>query len=210
MNQQMSEYWENLAAEQRLMPIAALDQSRIALEWAEFLIESGFKAVEMTLRAANSLNVLSEVAKTFGNDLQVGAGSILDESMAEQAASAGAAFMVSPGATPSLVSFFQDKQIPWLPGVATISEALNMRSHGFSHQKFFPASTLGGRATIEAWSAPCPDLKLCPTGGVSLDEVNHYLALNSVFMVGASALAPKHADDDYRPRIRAWLTQIRK
>jgi 2-dehydro-3-deoxyphosphogluconate aldolase/(4S)-4-hydroxy-2-oxoglutarate aldolase len=203
------EFWSSLCEQQRLMPIAALDQSTLALEWAEFLLNSGFKAIEMTLRTPNSLHALTDVVKTFGQDLTVGAGSILDETMAEQAVSAGAAFIISPGATDQLLHYAQVKEIPWLPGVATLSESLQLREHGFVFQKFFPASTLGGRATIEAWSGPCPELHLCPTGGVALDEINHYLALKAVFMVGASALAPKHSEDDYQARVKAWLTHIR-
>lgn len=208
MLDQSFDFWENLSQSQKLMPIAAIDQQTLALEWAEFLLNLEFHAIEITLRTENSLKIFSEVKRVFGNDLKVGAGSILNEMMADQAINAGADFIVSPGSTDEMLHYFQDKPFPWLPGVATLSESLNLTSHGFNYHKFFPANTLGGIATLSAWSLPCKNLKLCPTGGITHNDVNDYLSLDCVFMVGASALAPKNKEDTYQKRVKEWLLQL--
>lgn len=200
-------FWEDLSQSQKLMPIAAIEQPTLALEWAEFLLSLDFHAIEITLRTENSLKIFGEVKRVFGKDLKVGAGSILNEIMAEQAINAGSDFIVSPGSTDELLHYFQDKPFPWLPGVATLSESLNLISHGFKYHKFFPANTLGGIATLRAWSGPCPDLRLCPTGGITINDINDHLNLDSVFMIGASALAPRNKEDAYQQRVNEWVAR---
>jgi 2-dehydro-3-deoxyphosphogluconate aldolase/(4S)-4-hydroxy-2-oxoglutarate aldolase len=100
---------------------------------------------------------------------------------------------VSPGSTRELVSAARAGQQPWLPGVATVSEAMRMRNAGFDHLKFFPAGPSGGIAFLKAVAPVLQDVKFCPTGGVDQSNAESYLALPNVFAVGGSWVMPHDA-----------------
>jgi 2-dehydro-3-deoxyphosphogluconate aldolase/(4S)-4-hydroxy-2-oxoglutarate aldolase len=106
---------------------------------------------------------------------------------------AGARFGLSPGATPALLEAVTRHGLPFIPGVATASEAMAARDAGFDLLKCFPARELGGVELLRAWAGPLPGIRFCPTGGVSASNVGHYLALPNVAMVGGSWLTPAAA-----------------
>ena len=106
---------------------------------------------------------------------------------------AGARFALSPGNTPALIDAVLRAGLPFIPGVATPSEAMAMRDAGFPLMKCFPAAQLGGVEVLKAWGGPLPDLRFCPTGGVSLSNMAQFLALPNVAMVGGSWLTPAAA-----------------
>jgi 2-dehydro-3-deoxyphosphogluconate aldolase / (4S)-4-hydroxy-2-oxoglutarate aldolase len=103
---------------------------------------------------------------------------------------AGAKFLVSPGATPGLVQAAAETPVPFLPGVATAGEALALLEKGLKMLKFFPAEPAGGAAYLKALAAPLPDIRFCPTGGITLKNAPAYLALANVICVGGSWVAP--------------------
>ena len=109
----------------------------------------------------------------------------------EQSLNAGAAFLVTPGASPSLLKALWDAGAPALPGVATVSEAMTASEAGFTAMKFFPAEQAGGIGYLRALHGPLPELVFCPTGGIGADRAADYLALPNVACVGGSWIAPK-------------------
>jgi 2-dehydro-3-deoxyphosphogluconate aldolase/(4S)-4-hydroxy-2-oxoglutarate aldolase len=119
----------------------------------------------------------------------VGAGTLLTEKDVEAAKEAGATFGVSPGATRRLLDACEANDLPLLPGAATPSEAMQLLERGYSVQKFFPAEANGGVPVLRAWGAPLPQVRFCPTGGVSLGNARDYLALPNVLCVGGSWVA---------------------
>ncbi|MBD3765813.1 MAG: bifunctional 4-hydroxy-2-oxoglutarate aldolase/2-dehydro-3-deoxy-phosphogluconate aldolase, partial [Rhodobacterales bacterium] len=106
---------------------------------------------------------------------------------------AGAQFGVSPGATDRLIAACIDHELPLLPGAATATEVMALLERGYTVQKFFPAEVAGGVATLRAIGAPIPQVRFCPTGGVSPDNVRAYLALPNVICAGGSWVAPRAA-----------------
>ena len=106
---------------------------------------------------------------------------------------AGASFALSPGCTDALVQAVQAARLPFIPGVMTPSEVLAAREHGFTLMKLFPAAQAGGLAMLQALGAPIPDVRFCPTGGVSAQTLASFLALPNVAMVGGSWLTPADA-----------------
>jgi 2-dehydro-3-deoxyphosphogluconate aldolase/(4S)-4-hydroxy-2-oxoglutarate aldolase len=121
----------------------------------------------------------------------VGAGTLLTPGDVEKAKRAGAQFGVSPGVTDRLLDACEANDLPLLPGAATATEAMALLERGYTVQKFFPAEANGGAAALKAIGAPIPQVRFCPTGGVSLANAQDYLALPNVLCVGGSWVAPK-------------------
>ena len=106
---------------------------------------------------------------------------------------AGALFGVTPGTTDRLIDAALDAELPLLPGAATATEALRLLERGFTVQKFFPAEASGGVPALKSIGAPIPQVRFCPTGGVSLKNAPEYLSLANTICVGGSWVAPKDA-----------------
>ncbi|MBL3562856.1 bifunctional 4-hydroxy-2-oxoglutarate aldolase/2-dehydro-3-deoxy-phosphogluconate aldolase, partial [Rhodovulum sulfidophilum] len=109
----------------------------------------------------------------------------------EAAAAAGATFGVSPGATPALLDAARAGDLPLLPGAATATEAMILLERGYTVQKFFPAEAAGGAPALKALASPLPQIRFCPTGGVSPANAASYLSLPNVICAGGSWIAPK-------------------
>ena len=116
----------------------------------------------------------------------VGTGTVIDKATFEASVAAGADFMVSPGVNDELLALAKESDIPFLPGAATPSEVMNLASHGFKFLKFFPAEAAGGAPMLKSIGGPLPQVKFCPTGGISLATAPKYLALNNVVCVGGT------------------------
>jgi 2-dehydro-3-deoxyphosphogluconate aldolase / (4S)-4-hydroxy-2-oxoglutarate aldolase len=115
---------------------------------------------------------------------------IIEPGQAKQAASAGAQFLVSPGSTPTLLGAMTDTGLPYLPGVATVSEILCALEAGYTELKFFPAEASGGADYLRSIGSPIPAAQFCPTGGITTANAAQYLALPNVGCVGGSWITP--------------------
>ena len=112
---------------------------------------------------------------------------------AKAAKAAGAMFGVSPGATDRIIAACEDEGLPLLPGAATATEIMVLLEKGYTVQKFFPAEQAGGAAYLKSIGSPIPQVKFCPTGGISLKIAPDYLGLKNILCVGGSWVAPKEA-----------------
>jgi len=126
-------------------------------------------------------------------DILIGAGTIVSPGQVKQAIDAGAQFLVSPGSTPSLLGAMGDSGLPFLPGTATVSEALAVLEAGYTEMKFFPAEASGGAAYLKSIASPLPGARFCPTGGITAASAPAYLSLPNVGCVGGSWLTPSDA-----------------
>lgn len=175
-----------------VMPVVVLDDADTAPDVARALLAGGIGAIELTLRTPAALEAIEKVAAQVP-DIVVGAGTVTTPEQARQAAEAGAAFLVTPGTTDSLLDAVTATGLPFLPGAATVSEAMRLAERGLDTLKFFPAEASGGPAALKAFAGPLPHLRFCPTGGVSVANAADYLALSTVGCVGGSWLTPKDA-----------------
>ena len=175
---------------QPVVPVVTIDDPAKAVPLARALSDGGLPVVEVTLRTREALRAIRAIADELAGLAVVGAGTVRTPADGENAIRAGAAFLVSPGVTPSLIQASQDWPVPFLPGVATASEAMALADLGFFFQKFFPAEQAGGAAALKALAAPLPDIRFCPTGGVRPDNAADYLSLPNVVCVGGSWIAP--------------------
>ncbi len=172
-----------------VIPVIVVDDVAHAVPLATALVAGGLPVLEVTLRTEAALDVIREMAGVEGGI--VGAGTLLTPKDVENAKAAGALFGVSPGATDLILDACEANELPLLPGVATASEAMRLLERGYTVQKFFPAEANGGAPALKAIGAPIPQVSFCPTGGVSLKNVNDYLSLSNTLCVGGSWVAPK-------------------
>lgn len=175
-----------------VMPVVVLDDTADAVPVARALRAGGIRAIELTLRTPAALDAIRRVSAEVA-DIVVGAGTVTTPGQAKQAADAGAAFLVTPGSTDRVLDACFDTGLPFLPGASTVSEAMRLAERGLTALKFFPAEAAGGVAWLKAVAGPLPELRFCPTGGVTPDNAPGYLALPTVGCVGGSWLTPRDA-----------------
>lgn len=175
-----------------VVPVVVIDEAEIAVPLAEALLAGGIDVIEITLRRPAAMAALEKVARELPEILPV-AGTVVTPAQAAEVKNAGARAVVSPGFTESVDEAMRKTGLPWLPGVATASDCMRAVSAGRLHCKFFPAEQAGGVPGLKALSGPFPQMKFCPTGGVSLANLGNYLALPQVLCVGGSWLVPADA-----------------
>ncbi len=173
-----------------VIPVLTIEWEADAVPLAQALVAGGLPVLEITLRTEAALAAASAIIAEVP-DAVVGLGTVLSPADIEGAHSIGARFGVSPGLTDALSAAADATGLPFLPGVATASEAMRAMELGHRHLKFFPAEPAGGIPTLKALGAPLQDLRFCPTGGVSAGTAPDYLALPNVLCVGGSWLATK-------------------
>ncbi len=187
--QEMSAKALDIANLAPIIPVLVVDDAAHAQPLAQALVAGGLPALEVTLRTPAALDVIREMAKVDGG--VVGAGTLLTPKDLQDAMDAGATFGVSPGATDRLLNACEEAGLPLLPGAATASEAMALLERGYTMLKFFPAEASGGAPALKSIGAPIPQIKFCPTGGVSMKNANDYLSLSNVVCAGGSWVAPK-------------------
>lgn len=170
------------------MPVLVVREAADAAPLAKALIAGGLPALEVTLRTPAALDVIAAMAEIPGG--VVGAGTLVMPQDVRAAKAAGAEFGVSPGATDALIEACLEEDLPLLPGAATASEAMRLLERGYTTQKFFPAEASGGAPALKAIGAPLPQIRFCPTGGISLSNARDYLGLSNVLCAGGSWVAP--------------------
>lgn len=174
-----------------VVPVLVIDDLAHSRPLAEALVAGGLPALEVTLRTPVALDAIRAMAEVPGG--VVGAGTLLTPADVKAAKAAGATFGVSPGATDRIIAACEDEGLPLLPGAATASEIMALLEKGYTVQKFFPAEQAGGAAYLKSIGSPIPQVKFCPTGGISLKIAPDYLSLKNILCVGGSWVAPKEA-----------------
>lgn len=177
---------------QKIVPVVVIEDDAQALGLPQALIDGGITVIEITLRSEFAISAISKV-KTQFPEMTVLAGTVTSAEQLVAAVEAGAEGIISPGFTEALAEQARKSGVPYLPGVATASEILLANQHGITEFKLFPANIAGGVGALKGFAGPFQDFKFCPTGGVSADNYQEFLALDNVMCVGGSWLAPKQA-----------------
>lgn len=174
----------------KIIPVITIYDLKTSVELAKALFDGGVKILEITLRTTNAIEAIKLIANEVPQVI-VGAGTILNFKMLEEVKNAGAKFAISPGLNPIFAKEAQNIDIPLIPGVATASEIMLALEFNYRNLKFFPAEASGGIAMLKSLAAPFHEVKFCPTGGINLNNMKHYLNLNNVSCIGGSWLSPK-------------------
>lgn len=175
-----------------VVPVVVLHDAADAVPLARALVAGGLPAIEVTLRTPAALEAIRAMAAEVPGAV-VGAGTVISPQHVRDTVGAGARFLVSPGWTDALLEAMKSSGVPFLPGVSTTSEVVALLERGVREMKFFPAEAAGGTAYLKALSAPLPQARFCPTGGISLASAPSYLALPNVGCVGGSWMVPGDA-----------------
>ncbi len=187
----------------RLVPVVVIDRAERALPLAEALSSCGLPSAEVTLRTPAALAAISAMAAHPG--FVVGAGTVVRPEQVEQAVSAGASYVVSPGFSEAVDRECRNLGVLFVPGVATATELQTALDAGREIVKFFPAAAAGGVPMVAALSAPFPSVSFLPTGGIGASELGDYLRLPAVLAVGGTWLAPRDVIEagDFEAIVRA-------
>lgn len=180
------------AFKSRVVPVIVLADPAHAVPLAHALLEGGIDVMEITLRSGVALQAIEAVARDVPA-MHLGAGTVTRAAEVPQVIDAGATFALSPGCTDALVDAVRAANLPFIPGVMTPGEVMRARDQGFTLMKLFPAAQAGGIAMLAALGAPLPDVRFCPTGGVSTENLRALLSLPNVAMAGGSWLTPADA-----------------
>ncbi len=186
--------------EQKIMPAITIEDENKAIKVAQAVIDGGLNIMEVPFRTESAAQCISKITKIFPN-LYVGAGTLITAEQVILAKASGAAFGLSPGFNKSVVQQAIDLDFPFIPGVMTPSELELALEMGCKIQKLFPASQVGGIKMLKALTGPYghTGVAFIPMGGVSLDNMSKFLAMDHVIAIGGSWLATKQliADNNY-------------
>jgi 2-dehydro-3-deoxyphosphogluconate aldolase/(4S)-4-hydroxy-2-oxoglutarate aldolase len=171
-----------------LVPVITINRPEDALPLARALLAGGLGCAEITFRTAAAEEAIRRITSEL-REMLVGAGTVLTVQQAEQAARAGAQYIVSPGFDAAVVDWCQQHNVPVLPGVATPTEINMALARELKLLKFFPAEELGGVRMLKALYGPYPEVRFIPTGGINATNLAQYLALPNVVACGGSWMA---------------------
>lgn len=179
-----------------VLPVLTIHDSNKIVDIANALIGGGVKHLEVTLRTPAALPAISAVRERVP-EMTVGAGTVVSRQDAQDAASAGAQFLVSPGTPSALLEAMTDTRLPLLPGAATPSEVLTLLQSGHRHIKLYPASLLGGSPYAKALGEPLQEARFVPSGGIAFADASEYLKLSNVaFVAGSWITTPELIDSE--------------
>lgn len=178
---------------EKAIAIVRLDSGEQLVKVAEALKEGGISAIEFTCSTPGALDMVKEASARFGEDVMLGAGTVLDPETARAAILAGAEFIVSPTVNLETIALCKRYGKPVVAGAMTPTEMLTVWEAGADLVKVFPASNIGGPDYIKAVLAPLPQLRLVPTGGVSADNAAEFLKAGAVALAVGGNLVNKQA-----------------
>jgi 2-dehydro-3-deoxyphosphogluconate aldolase/(4S)-4-hydroxy-2-oxoglutarate aldolase len=172
-----------------VIPVVVIDDVATAVPLAQALVQGGVGVIEVTLRSPQAVDGIAAIAAEVAG-IVVGAGTVCSPGQAREAAGAGAQFLVSPGSTDRLLDALQEQDLPFLAGCSTVSDMLRLLERGVTEAKLFPATAIGGIALLRAVHGPLPQLRFCPTGGITAATAPEFLAEPNVGCVGGTWLTP--------------------
>lgn len=194
-----------------VVPVIKLNHpERDAAALAKALCAGGVPVAELTFRAAGA-DTAMKLMKEACPDMLVGAGTVTTTAQIDATIEAGGQFIVTPGFDAELVAYAQEKNIPIYPGCTTPTDYHAALKFGLEVIKFFPAEQSGGLAKIKAMSAPFPQFKVMPTGGISLKNLGEYLSAPVIAACGGSYMVTADLIDNQKwDEITALCKQSRE
>lgn len=181
---------------------------------AEAARKGGITAIEITMTVPGALDVMRELAAKYpGNEVLIGAGTVLDPETARLAILAGAEYIISPHFNPEIVRMCHRYRKLCIPGAMSVKEVVEVLESGADIVKIFPAG-LFGPAIIKAIREPLPQARLVPTGGVSLENVAEWFEAGAAAVaVGRNLTKEALAKNDYsllEQKAREFVTRIKE
>lgn len=176
---------EQLLANNRVVPVVVIRDIADTCPTLEALCDGGIPVAEITFRTACAAEAIRIGCEKFP-EMMIGAGTVINAEQAKTAIGAGARFIVSPGLSADVAAVCREADVPYLPGCVTPTEIMAALEIGLTTLKFFPANVYGGLTALKALSAPFPQVRFLPTGGVDLKNIKEYLSFDKIAAVGGS------------------------
>lgn len=174
----------------KVVPVIALDHAEDILPLADTLAQNGLSVAEITFRSPAAREAI-RLLRQQRPDFLIAAGTVLTADQVFHAKNAGTDFVVTPGFNPKIVQLCQDLGLPIIPGVNNPMAIEATLELGIDTVKFFPAEASGGVKMIKALLGPYAQLKIMPTGGIGLQNIQDYLAIPNVVACGGSWFVEK-------------------
>ena len=165
-----------------MIPVVRATTAEEAMRAIDAIREGGISVLEITMTVPGAVKLIEEVAKRYGEDALVGAGTVLDPETATACIESGAKFVVSPALNPETIACCRRLDVAVMPGALTPTEVVQAWNAGADFVKVFPAGAVGGPSYLKSLKAPLPQIELVPTGGVSLKTAADFIR------AGAAAL----------------------
>ena len=169
----------------RLIPVVVIKNLDDTEKILTALKKDGINCAEITFRTACAKDAIALAVEKFP-DMNVGAGTVINGRQCVEALNAGAKFIVSPGLSVEVAEICKANDVPYYPGCVTPTEIMQALDLGITTVKIFPANVYGGLKALKALSAPFPQVKFIPTGGVNRENLDEFLAFDKVAAVGGS------------------------
>ncbi len=170
---------------EKFIPVVVIKELAETDKIMKALINSGIFCAEITFRTVCAAEAIAYAVKNYPQ-MEIGAGTVINKEQCNRALEAGATFIVSPGFSPDVAEICQGKNVPYYPGCVTPTEIMQALEYGITTVKFFPAGIYGGLKALKTLSAPFPQVKFIPTGGVDRNNMDEFLAFDKVAAVGGS------------------------
>ena len=170
---------------EKFIPVVVINELSETDKILTALKNNGINCAEITFRTACAKEAIEYACKNYPK-MSIGAGTVINAKQCEDALEAGAQFIVSPGLSVSVANICNERNIPYYPGCVTPTEIMQALELGITTVKFFPANVYGGLKALKALSAPFPQVKFIPTGGVDRSNIYEFLAFNKIAAIGGS------------------------
>lgn len=170
---------------EKYIPVVVIKEMSETDKILKALKNNGINCAEITFRTACAAEAIEYACKNYP-DMSIGAGTVINAEQCEAALKAGAQFIVSPGLSVSVANICNERGIPYYPGCVTPTEIMQALELGITTVKFFPANVYGGLKALKALSAPFPQVKFIPTGGVDRGNIDEFLAFDKIAAIGGS------------------------
>jgi 2-dehydro-3-deoxyphosphogluconate aldolase / (4S)-4-hydroxy-2-oxoglutarate aldolase len=175
-------------AERGLLAVLRAPDPAGARRAVDALVEAGVVGIEITYSTPDAASVIADIKQNYGDEVLVGAGTLVTHAQVAEAAEAGASYLVSPGLDDEVIASMRATSLPAMAGVLTPTEVMRGVRLGVDVMKLFPGS-LGGASYLRSLRGPFPDVPFMPTGGVSADNVRDWLAAGAIAVGAGGELA---------------------
>jgi len=203
---------ENRIVKTGAMAIVRTKTIERGIEIAEGCLLGGVDVLEISYTLPNAGEVIKALSDKFGDELLVGAGTVLDAETARLAILSGAKFIIAPNLSKEVAIVCNRYQIPYAPGCSTITEMVNALEIGASFIKAFPISNFYGPSLVSVIKTPLPQMPILASGGVTLDNLSEWIN-NGVDSVGIGGLLTKGSKEEIgenAKKIRKIIDSTRK
>lgn len=158
-----------------IVPVIRTETADAAIRAIDALHRGGIRIAEITMTVPGAIHALEKVADKFGDQILLGAGTVLDPETARACMLAGAQFLVTPNLNLKTIEIARRYSKVITPGALTPTEVVTAWEAGGDAIKIFPCSAVGGAKYIQALRAPLPQVEMIPTGGVNLETAGDFL-----------------------------------